>query len=75
MDKRPMVSTYEPDADGVEQLVYRLMDDVEFEGWQARQARAEVAANAPESEHPIITAVKSLSDAEKKELLAALGVS
>ena len=66
---RPMVNVYEPDAEGVEKLVYRPMNDEEY---AEHKARVEAAANRPEPEHPVITAVRNMSDKDKavlKELL------
>ena len=49
--ERPMVNVYELDADGVEHLVYRQMNDTEYADWQAQQkalttAQKEAAAAA-----------------------------
>lgn len=37
---RPMINVYEPDENGVEQLVYRPMNDAELAQWQLDQATA-----------------------------------
>ena len=69
---RPMVNAYETDGDGVEQLVYREMNDEEYEVWQRDQVSAEEAAKA-ESIHPLVAQVQSMSDAERAQLLELLG--
>lgn len=66
---RPMVSVYEPDADGVEQLVYRPMNDEEFADYEARQATV-----APNPEHAILAAVRDMSDADRAALRELLAV-
>ena len=71
MNDRPMVNVYEPDADGVEQLVYRAMNDEEFAEYETRQA---AAASAPEPEHHILAAVRSMSDEERAALRELLAV-
>jgi hypothetical protein len=65
MAKRPMISTYEEDADGVEQLVYREMNDEEYKEYCELQ---EAHKNAPEPEHPLITQVKSMDKKDRAEL-------
>lgn len=71
---RPMINVYEPDAEGVEQLVYRPMNDEEFAQWEADVAAHEAYLKAEvEKPHPLIEQIASLSEADKaaiKELLA-----
>lgn len=69
---RPMVNVYELDADGIEKLIYRPMNDEELADWEARQAEN---ASISESEHPVLAAVRSMSDEDKAALRAALGIS
>lgn len=65
MTNRPMVSTYEPDDGGVEQLVYREMNDEEFETWERD---VEIVTNTPTPKHSIITQVTSMTSEERAEL-------
>jgi hypothetical protein len=67
-----MINTYEPDTEGVEQLVYRPMNDEEYAQFQLDR---EAAKNAPDPEHPVLSAVRSMSDEDKAALRSALGVS
>ena len=66
---RPMINTYEPDTEGVEQLVYRPMNDEEFAQWKKDvgdyQARMKAEA---ERVHPLVEQVASLSEADKAAL-------
>lgn len=60
--ERPWVNCYEPDTDGVEQLVYRQMNDAEFAQWQADEAAAAeaeaayAAAPATAEDHAAVSA-------------------
>lgn len=65
-----MVNIYERDEQGIEQLVYREMNDEEFKD---HKVRLKTAKNVPDMEHPLLTQVKGMSDEEKailRELLA-----
>lgn len=74
MKGRPMVNVYEPDHKGVEQLVFRPMNDAEFADWQQVVADAKEAANNPPP-NPLVAQVAEMSDTDKAALRAALGVS
>lgn len=63
--ERPMINTYECDEQGVERLVYRPMNDEEFEDHKLLVK----SYHAKESlEHPLITQVREMSDDERKTL-------
>ena len=71
---KPMISTYEPDGNGVERLVRREMNPAEFKQWKSdvSDSRERRAAEEARS-HPLIEQLQSMSDeeiAELKRLLA-----
>lgn len=75
-DARPTVAVYEPDAEGVEQLVHRPMNDDEFAVWEndrdtfvAMQAADEEAAG----KNPLVAQVEAMSDEERAQLRDLLG--
>ena len=61
-----MVNVYEEDENGKEVLVYREMNDEEFEELENREPH-------PELEHPLIEQVKSMTAEEKVQLRKAMG--
>jgi hypothetical protein len=64
-----MINIYEPDEDGVEQLVYREMNDEEFTEWKARVAAYEAQLQAEQNRpHPLIEQVQSMTEVERKQL-------
>lgn len=69
MADRPMVNVYEPDDEGVEQLVFRPMNDEEYAVWEADRA-----VEAPAPVNPVIEAVRSMSDEDRAALRELLAV-
>jgi hypothetical protein len=70
--ERPMISTYELDDQSEEQLVYREMNDEEFEDYQQRVAEAEEREKNPDP-HPLIAQVNEMSEEDRAALREALG--
>jgi hypothetical protein len=67
-----MVNVYE-NIDGVETLVFREMNDEEYDAWLigTKEPGAHRADDAP---HPLLEQIASLSDEDKAELKKLLGV-
>lgn len=65
---RPMVNVYELD-EGVEQLVYREMNDEEFKD---HKARLQATKEAEEPEHPLLMQVKNMTKEERQQLYSLL---
>lgn len=53
MIDRPMVNVYEPDEKGVEQLVYRAMNDTEYAAWGLCVAQVQ----QPQPDQPVPASV------------------
>lgn len=68
---KPMVNVYELDDEGVEQLVYREMNDEEFEVW-TRDQEAAAAFNVIEQEHPVLAQVRDMSSEDRAALKTLL---
>jgi hypothetical protein len=64
-----MVSTYEPDENGVERLVYREMNDEEYADHKARKKEWKNR----DQRHPFLKQVESMSTEERDELRKLLG--
>lgn len=69
--KRPMISLYEVNDQGQENLVYREMTSAEFKEHTAAQEA--IAKEEAASMHPLVRQVRGMSKRDKAALKKALG--